>query len=196
VELPPTSKRKREKEDETQSMNTRNPRNTKEPVSISQEKGKGKGPDLPMEPKRLRPVGDFSVAIRAMRGLAVRPSEPEKQDKPVSLCSKVNYVQPVSHLGVIGITGSSSENRRGSQGQHLASAAHTRISTVGVEAAYDFEGVSPVKGSPGRTVDGRRTNDSGGRNNSGGGSSRGNGKSNNRDKKRKEVPLPSRRSSR
>jgi hypothetical protein len=163
---------------------------------MSQEKVKGKGSDSPMGPRRLRPVGDFSVAIRAMRGLGVRPPEPEKQDKPVSLCSKVNYVQPVSHLSITGITGTRSDTRRGSQGQHLPSAAHTRVSTVDVEATYDLEDVSPVKGSPSRrTVDGRRTADSGGRNNSGGGRSRGIGK-NSKDKRKKDLPLPSCRSSR
>lgn len=195
IELP-TSKRKREKEKEEeeviQSMPLRNPRHNKESISVSQEKKekvKEKESDLPAEPKKPRTWGDHSVAINVMRSLVVRPSEPEKLVKPVSLCSKVNYIQPPPRVCVVGVTSSSSEScGRGNQSHHHSSTAHTRASTVGVQDA------SPVKGSPSRRApDGRRGSDSGGRNTS---SSRGNGKSNNRDRKKKEVPMPSRRSSR
>lgn len=199
VELP-TAKRKREMEKEKgevmQSMPSRNPRHSKEPVAVSQEKRDNeKESDLSVEPKKPRTWGDHSVAINVMRGLVVRPSEQEKVVKPVSLCSKVNYVQPPPRVCVVGVTGSSSgSSGRGNQSQHNSSTAHTRASTVGVEVTYDSEDATLVRSSPSRrAADGRRGSDSGGRNTS---SSRGNGKSYNRDKKKKEVPMPSRRSSR
>lgn len=195
VELPQTAKRKREKEEESPSVVVRSPRGKGSvSVSIPQEKV----PEEPEDPKKRRPMGVFSVAIRAMRGLGVRTTEPDKHERPVSLCSKVNYVQPQPHVGVIGATGSSSESsRRGYTSQRISSVAVAQAPTVSVEATYTCEDGSPGKGSPTRrTVDRRRTADSGGRNSSSGGSNRGNGKTNNRDKKKKEVPLPSRRSSR